>query len=79
MVVGGRPDYGKSELIDISGKNLSCPSVADFSIEEASIGVFIGNKSLVCGGSGFSTDCYSYNIMVITKNRYKIMSFVNFL
>ncbi len=69
MVIGGyNSDHtaiGKVEIIDLSGKNLSCPTIPDFPIDYASVGTFISNKALVCGGrsDGNSTaydSCYSY-------------------
>ena len=69
MVIGGypRPSHAKSELLDISGQNLSCPDINDFPIDYGSVGVFINNKALVCGGGNdgnFVTDCYSYDMQV---------------
>ena len=64
MIVTGRPTDGDCELIDISGQNLNCPSITDFSADEAPVGIFIGNKSLVCGGYPYTSNCYSYNMNV---------------
>ena len=65
MVVGGFPiAYGKSEIYDLSGQNLTCPSISDYPVDYASVGTFIGNKSVVCGGA-YTSDCYSYNIQVV--------------
>lgn len=66
MVVGGF-EYaaGKVELVDLSGQKLKCPNITDFPISYGSVGTFINDKALVCGGfSGESTyhnECYSYN------------------
>ena len=66
MVVSGNGVYGESEIYDLSGQNLSCPLVSDY--EESnygSVGTFINNKALVCGGySPYDQNCNSYNIQV---------------
>ena len=73
MVVGGFPPSAnaKSELYDLSGQNLTCPSVADFPYYTGSVGTFINNKAMVCGGyqndTGYwpSNLCYSYIMQVL--------------
>ncbi len=66
MVVGGFPSesYGKSEIYDLNGSDLSCPSISDHPVPFESVGTFINNKSMVCGGDVVN-DCYSYNIQVV--------------
>ena len=70
MVVGGYPSdsYYKSEIYDLSGQNLNCTNVTDLPIEYGSVGTFINNKTLVCGGytypSVWFSECYSYNMEV---------------
>ena len=66
MVVGGSGAYSKVELLDVSGKNLTCPPIADFPVELGSFGTFINNSILVCGGFTrssmyYSEKCYTYN------------------
>ncbi len=72
MVVGGEPitAHRKVEIIDISGQKLTCPSIPDFPVDYGSVGVFINNKAMVCGGhqtvsDDYVSDCYSYNMEVI--------------
>ena len=66
MVVGGYPNYRKTEIYDLSGQNLNCPFIRDCPIYDGSVGTFINNKTLVCGGSanGYTAECYSYNVQV---------------
>ncbi len=72
MVVGGDPPVAnaKSELYDLSGQNLTCPTIRDFPYYYGSVGTFINDKAMVCGGyqndSGYweSNFCYSYNMQV---------------
>ena len=71
MVVGGRSFGDESQLYDLSGKNLRCPSITDFLIDYDSVGTFIKNKALVCGGYNsypypgtVFSDCYSYDMQV---------------
>lgn len=69
MVVGGYPPEAnsKSEIYDLSGQNLNCPSIINFPNNYGSFGTFISNKTMVCGGNNpYTSDCYSYNIQVNT-------------
>ncbi len=73
MVVGGDPmtSNRKSEIIDLSDYDLTCPSITDYPIDYGSFGTFIDNSSLVCGGQNglqFARDCYSYNMQVLKMN-----------
>ena len=69
MVVGGYPSevFGKTEIYDLSGQNLSCPNVTDFPIGYGSVGTFINDKAMICGGTittpsdTYTSDCYSYD------------------
>ena len=72
MVVGGLPTLTerKSEIVDLSDYDLTCPSISDYPIDYGSFGIFIDNSSLVCGGQkglGFTPDCYSYDMQVFQK------------
>ena len=68
MVVGGNPSFGKSEIYDLSGKNQNCSSISDHPVDYSSVGTFINNKPMVCGGADpITSDCYSYNIQVSLK------------
>ena len=71
MVVGGGPSSssanGKSEIYDLSGQNLTCPSIDDYPFDYGSVGTFINNKTLVCGGYPQTSNCYSYNMEVSHK------------
>ena len=71
MVVGGYGTnaYNDVEFVDLSGNNRTCRAVSDY--EEAkycSIGTFIDDKILVCGGtatgdaqpSEFQDSCFNY-------------------
>ena len=75
MVVGGAPEwaYGKAEIYDLSGQNLTCPTIKDISVDMGSTGTFIDGKPKVCGGytygpgvlfEDFYRSCYSYNMTV---------------
>ena len=83
MVVGGAPNlvHNKSEIYDLSGQNLTCPPITDCLLEYGSAGIFINNKSMVCGGyslSDYTSKCYSYNIQVnINKLIYKYLIYIN--
>ncbi len=72
MVVGGYPseaDGKKSEIYDLSGQNLNSPSIVDYPVELGSVGTYINNKSLVCGGGHPDTsNCYSYDMRVLFKD-----------
>ena len=67
--MGGYPSpaYYKSEVVDLSGQNRTCPEIADFPLAYASIGSFFNGQVFVCGGhfgvnSSISKDqCFSYN------------------
>lgn len=65
MVVGGQPSSGDSEIYDLSGQNTNCPIINNFPYNYGSFGIFINNKSLVCGGRDpFTSECYSYKMEV---------------
>ena len=68
MIVGRWPSdhFGASELIDLSGQSLDCPEIAAFPVDYGSVGTFIDNKALVCGGISAveKSDCYSYDMQV---------------
>ena len=79
MIVGGSEMVGKSELIDLSGQNLTCPPISDFPIQYGSVGIFINNKALVCGGYDeiyLYRDCYAYNMEV---SIFFMATHINFL
>ena len=73
MVVGGYPDYFKSELIDLSGQKLSCPLIRNYPVQYGSVGTFINNKTLVCGGNYYTTECFSYDMKVNKINMYSAL------
>lgn len=66
MIVGGyntqQQPFGKTQIIDLTGTNPNCLSV-DIPVDYSSVGTFIDNQALVCGGyiypSGSVADCYS--------------------
>lgn len=65
MVIGGINAEFKVEVIDLNGK--SCQSYPDFPIAKYSVGTFINDKALVCGGftsKKLEKDCYSLSIKV---------------
>ena len=69
MVVGG-----PSQIYDLSGQNLNCPLINDSFAEYGSVGTFINNKAMVCGGYKYQgqyfSDCYSYDMQVF-NDKYK--------
>ena len=68
MVVGGyNSAQRKSEIYDLSGQNLNCPPINDYPVNYGSVGTFIGNKTLVCGGytTDYTSNCYYYDMQVI--------------
>ena len=72
MVIGGYPEpaYGKVEIYDLSGQNLTCPSINDYTLDYGSFGTFINNKTLVCGGYQlgiYYSECNTYNMQVNIK------------
>ncbi len=70
MVVGGYPSFKKSEIYDLSGQNLKCPNITDYPVNFGSVGTFIDDKSLVCGGFDYVKECYSYDIQVSKLHVY---------
>lgn len=67
MVIGGYSAESKSEIIDLSGQNLNCPSVPDFSSQFGSVGTFLNDQAWVCGGydgNNQTSDCFTYNAEV---------------
>ncbi len=65
MVVGGYHSEGESEIIDLSGQNLNCPTIANYPINGGQVGTFINNKPFVCGGydgRDVFSECNSYNL-----------------
>lgn len=68
LVVGGTHAAHHVELHDLSGDNLQCPDIADHPVEDDTIGVFINDKAMVCGGNEYEdvyvNDCYSYDMQV---------------
>ena len=69
MVVGGSGADFKVEVVDLSGQNQQCRSYPQFPIGYGSVGTFINNKVLVCGGINnamVKKECYSYSIKVET-------------
>ena len=65
VVVGGQYALSKVEAVDISGKNRTCPPIADYPFEEQSMGTYIDGKILVCGGekdnrNTITDECYTY-------------------
>ena len=69
MLTGGIGAYNDVELIDLSGQSLTCPEIPDtpHDLDESSVGTFIGDRALVCGGwaGGLGTNaCYSYDSQV---------------
>ena len=56
------------EILDISGNGLYCLNPVDYPVELGSVGTFIGDRPLVCGGyiaDGFFPyyidECYTYS------------------
>ena len=67
MVVGGYRNDGESEIIDLSGQNKNCRTIANYPISAGQVGTFINNKPHICGGYtglDFNSECYSYNQQV---------------
>ena len=66
MVVGGDPinAHYQADFIDLSGSGRACPDVTFIpELEYGSVGTFIAEAPLVCGG--FEDKCYSYDILVL--------------
>jgi hypothetical protein len=63
MMVGGFTAENDVELVDISGNNISCQKPNDFPFALGSIGTFLQNQALVCGGYNpdYSNSCYVYD------------------
>jgi hypothetical protein len=64
MMVGGVGAYNDVELVYLSGNNISCQKPNDFPYTYASIGTFLQNQALVCGGrtsNDYSNSCYVYD------------------
>ena len=62
MVVGGVGALHDVELIDLSGQGRFCRKPDDFpSAGEGSVGAYIEEQTLVCGGYPYTSDCYYYN------------------
>ncbi len=70
MIVGGNgmnDTYGQSEMVDISGNDLTCPLISAYPVDYGSVGTFINNNTRVCGGytlSNYKFRCFSYNMLV---------------
>ena len=80
MVVGGYSTYDTAEIYDLSGQNLNCPTIADPLVDYGSVGTFINNKALVCGGgSPYTSVCYSYNMQVNNVLKIITSQIINFL
>jgi hypothetical protein len=60
MMVGGNGANYDVELVDLSGNNISCQKPNDFPFAYGSIGTFLQNQALVCGGyyPDHSNSCY---------------------
>ena len=74
MVIGGwpQPSFGKVELINLNEDNVTCPLIKDCPLSHGSVGTFINDKPLVCGGyenqtQQYSSECYSYHTMVFLR------------
>ena len=56
------------EIVDLSNQNRTCPKPSNYPVEMGSVGTFINNEILICGGGkycGESTvtfDCYTYDV-----------------
>ncbi len=64
---------GNAEIIDLSGQNQSCPSIAPAPNGGDLVSIFINGKALICGGINilefeFTYECYSYNMAVSYLN-----------
>ena len=73
MIVGGynlsEDPLRKVEVIDLSGQNQTCDPLPDYPIDYGSVGTFIKDKALVCGGRNsdpavFFDDCYEFDNQV---------------
>ena len=68
MVVGGNLAENQVEIVDLSGLNLTCPDIPDHPVRYGSVGIFVNDAALVCGGYDGQTphvgECYSYDNVV---------------
>ena len=76
MAVGGLGAQNKVEVIDLSGNGKPCRSFPYFPIQDGSVGTFINDKVLVCGGAfsgsrswGYYSSCYSYSMQVCFESK----------
>lgn len=84
MVVGGWPasESYKVEVVDLSGQNQSCSdvSIRDAPIDYGSVGVFIQNKPMICGGYNIeygTNDCYTYEkVISISTSQTSLISYL---
>ena len=70
MVVGAYPSsyYYLAEVVDLSGNNVPCASVSSYPSKYGSVGAFVDDMVLVCGGDSDVTpstaSCFSYDWQV---------------
>ena len=67
MVVAGHPTDAKAEIVDLSGDDATCPDVADYPYAYGTLGTYIGDRAMVCGGWDVfrqMDECYTYNNLV---------------
>ena len=69
MAIGGFWSTGTAEIVDLSGQNMTCPNVSHYLYDFGSVGTFLINKPIVCGGeingvNSKTKHCYSYDIEV---------------
>ena len=67
MAIGGLDSKYTAEIVDLSGHQLSCPYIPDSPIDDSSVGTFINERAVVCGGynQGDPTKvCLSYDQIV---------------
>ena len=61
MVIGGHPDpaFRQVEIIDLSEKSQICPNgLPEYPYDYGSVGTFINDQPLVCGGHDDGSDYY---------------------
>ena len=62
MIVGGYGANRDVEFIDLSEEMRACAKPSDFpGGSHGSVGIFIDNEAIVCGGDNPNKDCYTYN------------------
>ena len=64
LVVGGYPTsaYNDVEILDISGQGRSCRKADDYpGTTYGSSGAFFEDKAIICGGTGYTDECYNFD------------------